>query len=48
MSISGQEPMTLIRTLYEIPMVERVYMEGGKIVVVLKMKNYIGGSSGGM
>ncbi|MFC1987178.1 hypothetical protein ACFLVH_01320 [Chloroflexota bacterium] len=34
--VSVQKPMPLIRTLNEMPMVERVYRRGEKIVVVLK------------
>jgi hypothetical protein len=35
-AVSVQKPMPLIRTLNEMPMVERVYKRGEKIVVVLK------------
>lgn len=35
-AVSVQKPMTLIRILNEIPMVERVDQKGEKIVVVLK------------
>ncbi|MFC2041099.1 response regulator [Chloroflexota bacterium] len=35
-TVSAQKPMPLIRTLNEMPMVERVYKTGEKIVVVLK------------
>jgi len=34
--VSAQKPMPLIRTLNEMPMVERVYTRGEKIVIVLK------------
>ena len=34
--VSAQKPMTLIRTLKEMPMVEKVNRKGEKIVIVLK------------